>query len=119
MVLLHVEDLDKLARAVGRFGDALRKLAYVNPPADRAATAHPELPRLTREFDRATEIVEKAVEAKFMTAAQYERIAQHFEAIAEGMESGAVKESAAEKRRTTAPRRGAATAVRKPRPRRR
>jgi hypothetical protein len=91
----------------------------VNPPADRAATAHPEIRRLTREFDRAAVIVENAVKAKFMTADQYGKMAGHFEAIAELMEGGAVKEAAAEKRRTTSGRGKAAPKTRKAPARRR
>ena len=117
LVRKEAEDLQQLARACDRFGAALRALANTNPPSDRAATGHPEIRRLTRELDAAAGIVEKAVAAKFMTAAQYGRIARHFEAIAEGMEGGAIKELAAEKRRGTAGRRR--TAPRKPqRPRR-
>ncbi len=117
MVLLavQVKDLKQLALAVHQFADALQELAGVHPPADRAALDHPEIRRLTREFERAVKIVEAAVEAEFMTAAQYERIAKHFEAIAEGMEGGALKEFAAERRRATAGRRVAAPTVRKPR----
>jgi hypothetical protein len=114
----QAEDLEHLARAADRFGDALQKLANVNPPADRTPTEHPELQRLARNFDRATQTVEKAVAATFMTAAQYGRIAGNFEAIAEGMKGGAAKESAAEKRRATPGRRVAAPAVRKRRRRR-
>jgi hypothetical protein len=116
---IQVEDLKHVAREVRRFADALRRLASLKPPADRIAIDHPELARLVREFDGAAELVEKAVGEKFMTAAQYQRIARHFKAIADDMESGAAKESAAEKRRTVAGRRGAAPRARKPRPGRR
>jgi hypothetical protein len=119
LLRIQVEDLRKLARAVDRFGDALENLANADPPADRAATAHPEIRGLTREFDRAAVIVENAVKAKFMTADQYGKMAGHFEAIAELMEGGAVKEAAAEKRRTSPRGRGTVPAVRKPQPRRR
>jgi len=111
----QAEDLEQLARAADRFGDALLRLANVSPPEDRAATDHPELQRLAREFDRAAEIAEKAVGARFMTAAQYQRIARNFEAIAEGMQSGAMKESAADKKPATAGRRTAVQPGRKPR----
>ena len=117
MVLLRkdAEDLRQLARASDRFGTALDRLANANPPKDRAPTSHAEIRRLTRELDGAAGVAEKAADANFMTAAQYERIARHFEAIAEGMEGGALKEFAAEKRRATAGRRAKAPAVRKPR----
>ena len=114
----QAEDLEQLARAADRFGDALQKLANVNPPEDRTPTEHPELQGLARNFDRATKTVETAVTARFMSAAQYGRIAGNFEAIAKGMQSGAAKESAAEKRRRSPGRRVAAPAVRKPRRRR-
>lgn len=121
MVLLRkeAEDLQQLARACDRFGAALRALANTNPPADRAATGHPEIRRLARELEGAARIVEKAIAAKFMTAAQYGRIARHFEAIAEAMEGGAIKELAAEKRRSPGGRGKAGPKSRKPPPRRR
>jgi hypothetical protein len=116
---IQVEDLRKLARAVDRFGDALENLANADPPADRAATAHPEIRGLVREFDRAALIVENAVKAKFMTADQYGKMAGHFEAIAKLMEGGADREAAAEKRRATPGRGRAAPKTRKPAARRR
>lgn len=113
--LKDAEDLRKLGRASERFGKALDRLAAAHPPKDRPPTPHTEISRLTRELDGAAGIVEKAADAKFMTAAQYERVARHFEAIAEGMERGALKEFAAEKRRAAPRRRRATPAVRKPR----
>ena len=100
--LIQVEDLQRVAHAVRRFGAALLRLSRQKPPADRVATDHPELRRIAREFDDAAEIVENAVKAKFMTAAQYGRIARHFKAIAQDMASGAAREAAAEKRRAKA-----------------
>lgn len=114
----QAEDLEQLARAADRFGDALLKLANVTPPEERSATEHPEVRRLARELDRAAAIVEKAVGATFMTAAQYGRVARNFAAIAEGMQSGAARETAAENRRSTAGRRAAAPTDRKSRRRR-
>jgi hypothetical protein len=109
----------ELADAVRRFGNALEGLAKVDPPAGRAATPHPEIQRLVREFNSAAVIVEKAVDAKFMTATQYGQMAQHFEAIAELMEGGAAKEAVAEKRRPRIGRSKAAPKARKPPARRR
>ena len=102
---IQTEDLQQVARAVRRFGAALLRLGNLKPPSNRVATDHPELRRLAREFNGAAEIVENAVKAKFMTAAQYGRIARHFKAIAQDMERGAAKEAAAEKRAGTAGRR--------------
>ena len=116
---MQVKDLRQLADAVDRFGDALENLANADPPADRAATAHPEIRRLTREFDGAAAIVENAVKAKFMTADQYRKMAGHFEAVGKLMEGGAAKEAAAEKRRTTQGRAKAAPKTRKSPARRR
>jgi hypothetical protein len=116
---IQVEDLRKLAAAVDRFGDALEDLANADPPAERAATAHPEIRGLTREFDRAALLVETAVKAKFMTADQYRKMAGHFAAIGKLMGGGAAKEAAAEKRRATPGRGKAAPKTRKSPARRR
>lgn len=111
----RAKDLEHFGRAAGRFGRAVEALSRVDPPEERAPTEHPEIVRLASELDRATAIVEAAVAATFMTAAQYGRVAQHFERIAEAMEKGAGVELAAEKRGSAGRRRVAAPAVRKPR----
>ena len=120
MILKHkqVQDLERLSEAVRDFGAAVRKLAAVSPRTDRMPVDHPELQRVTREFARAAEIVEKAVVAKILTGDQYSRVARHFEVMAEAMERGAAKETAAEKRAAGTAVAGARTAVRKPRRRR-
>lgn len=121
MILKHkqVRDLERLAAAVREFGVEVRKLAAVSPRTDRQPVDHPELQRLAREFAQAAEIVEKGVAAKLLTADQYARVARHFEVIAQGMERGAAREAAAEKRAAGTAGSGARTAVRKPQRRRR
>lgn len=119
MILKHkqVRDLERLAAEVREFGVAVRRLAAVSPRTDRMPVDHPELQRLAREFAQAAEIVQKGVAAKILTADQYSRVARSFEVIAQGMERGAAREAAAEKRAAAVS--GARTAVRKPQRRRR
>lgn len=121
MILKHkqVRDLERLAAAVREFGVAVRRLAAVSPRTDRLPVDHPELVGLAREFAQAAEIVEKAVAAKILTADQFSRVARHFEVIAQGMERGAAREAAAEKRAAGTAVSGVRTAVRKPQRRRR
>ncbi len=122
MILLRkdLQYLKEFGVAVHRFADETQRMVHVTPPADRTPTPHPELQRMAAEFDRATEIVRQAAKAGFMTAAQYRRIARHFEVMGEAIERGADREEATARRDAAAVRRGVAVpAVRKPRARRR
>ncbi len=117
---IDLEDLKKLGLAIGRLAVETQRMVHANPPRDRTPTAHPEFRRMTAEFDGATEVVRKAADTGFMTAAQYRRIARHFEVVAEAIERGADREEATAKRDAASIKRGVAVAaVRKPRARRR
>jgi hypothetical protein len=91
MPLMIPKQASELADAIQRCGQLVGEFGGLQAKGRIKATAHSELTQLTTRFQRIDEVLEKALRAGHLSAAQQRSIAGNFERIAAILERAAGK----------------------------